>query len=135
MKWSTLYKEKPNLMPIMNKKFLLALFSSPALFASVMSTVMITQPGHAAQSANPVTLTEDGRACIHSPHGNYPTPIVCIRRNKATTTVASVPTQNNPAVLQFSEEESNAAIALFSCDCPNCIRSLRLLRGGAPLPV
>jgi hypothetical protein len=34
----------------------------------------------------------------------------------------------SPAEFKFSEEESNAAIALFGCDCPLFINSLRTLR-------
>ncbi len=33
-----------------------------------------------------------------------------------------------PMTLDFSVEESDAAVALFGCDCPACIRSLRTLR-------
>jgi hypothetical protein len=37
------------------------------------------------------------------------------------------------AMLDFSEEESDAASALFGCDCQLCINSLRQLRGLPPL--
>lgn len=33
-----------------------------------------------------------------------------------------------PLTLDFTIEESDAAVALFGCDCPACIRSLRTLR-------
>jgi hypothetical protein len=36
-------------------------------------------------------------------------------------------------MLDFSEEESDAAAALFGCDCQACINSLRQLRGLPPL--
>jgi hypothetical protein len=35
----------------------------------------------------------------------------------------------NDLVSDFSEEESNASVALFGCDCPVCINALRQLRG------
>jgi hypothetical protein len=35
--------------------------------------------------------------------------------------------------LNFSLEESDAAIARFGCDCTTCISSVRQLRGQAPL--
>jgi hypothetical protein len=35
----------------------------------------------------------------------------------------------NIASVEFTEEESDAAIAKFGCDCPACINSLRQLRG------
>jgi len=37
------------------------------------------------------------------------------------------------AMLDFTEEESDAAAALFGCDCQMCINSLRQLRGLPPL--
>lgn len=32
-------------------------------------------------------------------------------------------------LLDFTEEESDAAIKLFGCDCPYCLNSLRQLTG------
>ncbi|AUB37281.1 hypothetical protein COO91_03219 [Nostoc flagelliforme CCNUN1] len=32
-------------------------------------------------------------------------------------------------MLNFTEEESDAAIQTFGCDCPYCLNSLRQLRG------
>lgn len=36
-------------------------------------------------------------------------------------------------MLAFSEAESDAAVALFGCDCPACMNSLRQLRNLAPV--
>lgn len=33
-----------------------------------------------------------------------------------------------PLTFDFTDEESDASVALFGCDCPTCIRSLRKLR-------
>jgi hypothetical protein len=38
------------------------------------------------------------------------------------------PDPDNPDVLEFTDEESDAAVALFGCDCPTCLNSLRQLR-------
>lgn len=128
----------------MNKKFLLNLLSSPTVFTSMLSMVMLTQPAHASLRATEVIKTPDGRVCVHSPHGAYPTPLVCIRQTNNTNAVASKSTQvvtsnqatpTDPAKLEFSEEESNAAINLFGCDCPSCVSALRNLRGLPGLPV
>jgi hypothetical protein len=43
------------------------------------------------------------------------------------------PGDEQVAMLDFSEEESDAAAALFGCDCQLCINSLRQLRGLPPL--
>ncbi len=40
---------------------------------------------------------------------------------------------DTPPMLEFSLEESDAAIALFGCDCPAHLNSLRALRGQKPL--
>jgi hypothetical protein len=128
----------------MNKKFLLNLLSSPAVFSSMLSMVMMTNPAHAVQRSTPVIYTADGKVCVNSPHGSYPTPLVCIRRTNTTNTVASKSTvaiassqvaTNDPAKLEFSEEESSAAINLFGCDCPACVSALRNLRGLPGLPL
>lgn len=128
----------------MNKKFLLNLLSSPTVFTSMLSMVMLTQPAHASLRATEVINTPDGRVCVRSPHGAYPTPLICIRQTNNSNSVASKSTQvvasnqgtpSDPAKLEFSEEESNTAIALFGCDCPACVSALRNLRGLPGLPV
>jgi hypothetical protein len=122
----------------MNKKFLLTLLSSPTVLS------MLIQPAHAALRATQVIYTPDGRACVHSPHGSFPTPLVCIRRTNNNSVAAKSSTQvvaSNPSTtgdapkLEFSEEESNAAITLFGCDCPACVSALRNLRGLPGLPM
>ncbi|WP_251960918.1 hypothetical protein [Nostoc commune] len=140
-------------------KFLLTLFSSPALFASVMSTIMMTQPSYANQT---VDAAGNRLSCIQSPH-SATKKMVCIR---VSNTIASAstpgvkPAQAQPnedrvieftapqaqleqggAVelayasvqelpeLQFTDEESETSITLFSCDCPACLNALRQMRG------
>jgi hypothetical protein len=127
----------------MNKKFLLYLLSTPTVFTSMLSMVMMTQPAHASLRSTEVIYTPDGRACVNSPHGAYPTPLVCIRQSqnnavagKSTQVVASnqgIP--GDAAKLEFSEEESNGAITLFGCDCPACVSAYRNLRGLPGLPL
>jgi hypothetical protein len=46
-----------------------------------------------------------------------------------TQTDANGNSPYNDLVSDFSEEESNASVALFGCDCPVCINALRQLRG------
>jgi len=43
------------------------------------------------------------------------------------------PGEERVAMLDFSEAESDEAVALFGCDCQMCINSLRQLRGLPPL--
>jgi hypothetical protein len=130
-------------------KFLLTLFSSPALFASVISMVMMTQPSHANQT---VDAAGNHLSCIQSPHSATPK-MVCIR---VSNTIASASTpgikpvqaqpeqgkvveftapQQQPPELEFTDEESETTIAMFGCDCPGCLNSLRQMRGLPSLPV
>ncbi len=37
--------------------------------------------------------------------------------------------------LEFTEEESDASVTLFGCDCPSCINALRQIRGLPPMAV
>ncbi|MEI2578055.1 hypothetical protein [Scytonema sp. PRP1] len=119
----------------MNRKLVLNLLSSSTVFASLMSTLGIINPAHAATTTQRLMHTNDGRTCITHPHGNYA--FVCIKDSERkpgappvrSTTVTTGTSEQNVAMLNFTEEESNAAIQLFSCDCPYCINSLRQLRG------
>ncbi len=118
------------------KKLLLTLFASPALFASIVPVLVM------ANHANAAELTITGpinrqHACVHNPHG---TNLVCVRVIKTanaaspTSTVNSQqPPNNTDKMLAFSDEESDAAIHLFGCDCPACVNALRSLRGLQPV--
>ena len=129
----------------MNKKFVLALLSSPVLFMSMLSMVMMARPVHAGQTMTPVGTH---LSCVRSPY-SAALRQVCIRVDNATPeTVIQVaqvqPRQTNqtnknqpnePEELVFTEADSDAAIKLFGCDCPSCISSVRQLNGLPPLPV
>jgi hypothetical protein len=127
----------------MNRKFILALLSSPVLFMSILSTVMIARPVHAGQTVTPV---KTHLSCIRSPHSATIRQI-CIQVDD-TAAIAVKPKmqlakvqpdqnqeQNQPDELEFTEAESDEAIKLFGCDCPVCINAVRQLHGLAPLPV
>ncbi|MBG1266704.1 hypothetical protein [Nostoc sp. WHI] len=118
----------------MNKKIILNLLSSSSVFLSLMSTLAVFNPAHASITQR-LMRTQDGRTCITNPHGG--TDFVCIRDSETkqaytstrSSTIATSVSDENVAMLDFSEEESDAAINLFKCDCPFCINSLRQLRG------
>ncbi|MBW4688958.1 MAG: hypothetical protein KME40_28670 [Komarekiella atlantica HA4396-MV6] len=118
----------------MNRKLILNLLSSSSIFVSLMSTLAVFNPAH-ANITQRLMHTQDGRTCITNPHGG--TDFVCIRdseRKQAysstrSSTIATSVSDENIAMLNFTDEESDAAIKLFQCDCPYCINSLRQLRG------
>ena len=122
----------------MNKKLKLALLASPTIFTSLMSMVGVVNPAHAA---SPVIRMKDGQACVRHPHISY-NKFVCIRGTQtnqvshstpASQVNSAQPSDRNIAMLDFTEAESNKAIAVFGCDCPYCMNALRALQNQAPM--
>ncbi len=119
----------------MNRKFALTLFSSPALFASILSMVVVTQPAQANE-----VIQQGSLSCMRSPH-SAPQKFVCERRQNpslAAATNQEITAEVSPeqvTELNFTDEESDTAIALFGCDCPSCLDSLRQMRGMTQMAV
>jgi len=113
----------------MNKKFVLTLLSSPVLFSSILSIVMMTQPAH-AQTGTPGTRL----SCVRDPHTATPR-FACQRVSNSNATQAKprvkvAPVEPNQiSELEFSDQESDEAIKLFGCDCPPCINAVRQIHG------
>ena len=119
----------------MNRKFVLTLLSSPVLFASILSLAMMTQPARANQTVNPAA---NNLSCVRSPHQANPSPTCTRVKNTAGSSVEfAAPQQGNQNLiaeeLQFTDEESEAAIAKYGCDCVACINGIRQMRGLAPV--
>lgn len=125
----------------MNKKFILILLSSSTVFTSLMSTLSVISPAHAVEARLEQKLihTRDNKTCITNPHGHHN--FICIRDSErspgakpvVSQTVVTGASNTNVAMLDFTEEESDAAIKLFGCDCPYCLNSLRQLKGAGSL--
>lgn len=123
------------------KRLVLIMLSSPTLLGSVLSLMVMANPAKAVETSAEMAQSLQ---CQSSPHSQR---LVCVRVSPPpTVTAAAVPTSeqgeqvapsddssSTPAVLEFTEEESDAAIALFGCDCPQCLNSLRQLRGLPPI--
>ncbi|PZV18459.1 MAG: hypothetical protein DCF22_01690 [Leptolyngbya sp.] len=117
-------------------QFLRLLLLTPAAFSSVLSLVMV-RPAHAA-NAGWVQVSKD-TACLHVV-AHTTTQFTCRRVNSEATKVFDITKSAVNArdaaeintvtstVFDLTDEESDAAIALFGCDCPACTRSLRQLR-------
>jgi hypothetical protein len=120
----------------MNRKFVLALLSTPAVFMSMLSMVMLAKPVHASQIATPATHL----SCVRSPH-TATARQVCIQVSNAVPSSAKPAVQvaqvqpNQVTELEFTEEESDEAIKLFGCDCSVCVNAVRQLHGLAPMPI
>ncbi len=121
----------------MNKKFILTLLSSPTIFASFISLLAIVNPVSAAETQVQV---QGDKTCVTNPHGGYK--LICTRASQAPkvkrpmTVAKADPVQsvtNDVLEIQFTDEESDSAIALFGCDCPSCLNALRAMRGQEPI--
>lgn len=117
-------------------RLLLTLLVSPTLLGSVMSLSAIANP---AQIGETPSQSVDSPRCARSPHTQR---LTCVRLPAKTAAANSQPkiswqrpADEQVAMLDFSEEESDAAVAMFGCDCPVCLNILRQLRGVPLLPV
>lgn len=107
------------------KRFLLLFLSAPTVLSTILPLVTATAPALAAQPPVPEKF------CV-KPHGK----LVCVKSAQLTSknpksaliAKAQAEAKNPDAFINFSNEESDAAAAMFGCDCPACIRSLRQLR-------
>ncbi|WP_448526257.1 hypothetical protein [Parathermosynechococcus lividus] len=111
----------------------LALMVSPTLLGSIFTFMAAVSPAR-AEFATPIPVpAPDVNGCRPNPHQKFQ--LICTRLGTEATVVQASGDANGmpPAVLEFSEEESNAAIALFGCDCPLCLNALRQMRGLPPL--
>jgi hypothetical protein len=125
----------------MNRRFLLALLTLPTLVGSSFCWLTAMPAAHAqsAQSSTaPQKVSEpdinatEPQLCTLSNHSRFN--LVCEKTSKLRNSPQTKPIdyatdpQNSPLEFKFTDEESDAAIALFNCDCPTCINALRSLR-------
>ncbi len=105
------------------KRFLLLFLSAPTVLSAILPLVI--DPVIAAQPPG------QNKFCVN-PHGK----LVCVKSvqvasnspKAALIAKAEAEAKNPDAFINFNDEESDAAAAMFGCDCPACIRSLRQLR-------
>ncbi len=119
-------------------RLLLNLLALPTLVGSsfcwltAMPAQSVEQTSIEQNVAVPDRNATEAQFCVMSRHSRFN--LVCekVSRLKDSPKVKPVDYATDhltsPAEFNFSEEESNASIALFGCDCPLCINSLRTLR-------
>jgi hypothetical protein len=127
----------------MNKKLTLAAISSPGLIGALLAlaSTVASLPAQAATEAQV-------ESCLVSYHGKKLGKLVCIRvsqealkRRKVNEAedlyipgkFISEAEESFPLKLDFTDEESDAAVAIFDCDCPFCLNMLRQMRGLRPV--
>ncbi len=118
----------------MNKKFFLALLSSPILFSSMVSMAVFAQPASANETVN---STPSRFSCGRKATVAVATPSVgCTRMRRNSTSEVNgqqgLRSDELPE-LEFTDEESDASVTLFGCDCPACLNALRQIRGLPPM--
>jgi hypothetical protein len=108
------------------KRFLLLFLSAPTVLSAILPIVTTTAPALAADKSG-----NEAKFCVNA-HAR----LVCVKSSQLasnasrSTLIAKAEAQakNPDAFVNFNEEESDAAAAMFGCDCPACIRSIRQLR-------
>jgi hypothetical protein len=109
------------------KRFLLLFLSAPTVLSAILPIVTATAPALAADKSK-----TEAKFCVNA-HAR----LVCVKSSQLASNSPSRATliaraeaqaKNPDAFVNFNEEESDAAAAMFGCDCPACIRSLRQLR-------
>jgi hypothetical protein len=83
--------------------------------------------------SGPMLDINEAQVCVMSTHSRFN--LVCTRSQQIAKQAEigkpidqAADPQASPQEFVFSEQESNAAIALFGCDCPTCMNALRSLR-------
>ena len=99
----------------MNYKILLNLVAFPAVASSILTMTLMVHQASAAE-ASPISASCDSTPTNLQATTNH-------RSNQGILIASSDVTS-----LDFSDAESDAAAALFNCDCPACINALRQLR-------
>jgi hypothetical protein len=109
------------------KRFLLLFLTAPTVLGTVLLLESTTTPAVAAGSIQ----ARDGKFCIEA-HAR----LICVKPSQVASKTpraellakAQAEAKNPDSFVNFTDEESDGAIAIFGCDCPACIRSLRQLR-------
>ena len=107
------------------KRFLLLFLSTPTVLSAILP-ILTTAPAVAAD-----TSSSQAKFCVNT-HAR----LVCVKSSQIASNTpkssliakAQAEGKNPDTFVNFNDEESDGAIALFGCDCPACIRSLRQLR-------
>jgi hypothetical protein len=107
----------------MNHKILLSLLAIPAVAGSMLTTLLSATIAHASEAINPLA-----QASCDSPTPSNLRSSESDRNRRTFLIASSAGIVGEDSVAEFSEAESDAAVTLFGCDCPACLRSLKQLQ-------
>ena len=99
----------------MNYRFLLNLVAFPAVASSILTMTLMVNHASAAETS-PISASCD----------STPTNLQATTNHRSNQGILIASSDVNS--LDFSDAESDAAAALFNCDCPACVNALRQLR-------
>jgi hypothetical protein len=93
----------------------------------------VTASGIVQHVSDPMLDINEPQVCVMSTHSRFN--LVCSRSQPIAQQAEigqpidqATDPESSPEEFVFSDQESNAAIALFGCDCPTCLNALRSLR-------
>jgi hypothetical protein len=104
------------------KKLILTLLSMPAVIG-IVAPIMLHSPKAVAAE---IPSQKPGELCLKEHSRLY-----CVRQTKidqAKMRAGRAIAQDPDKGIDFTDEESDAAVAMFGCDCPACIRSIKQVR-------
>ncbi|WP_421658934.1 hypothetical protein [Leptothermofonsia sp. ETS-13] len=111
----------------MNLCLTLKLMTIPTLIGSLLTLSILVERASAINANQAAALTLNQASCDLPPEGGLK-PFSMRHQNQSITMASADSIAGEPAILNFSEAESDAAAILFGCDCPACINTLRELR-------
>jgi hypothetical protein len=117
----------------MQYRILLSLIAIPALAGSMLTMVLMSSMASASEAMRTTAQTNAKVSATQPVSCDLPTTSrlkSSVKRHatKGILVASSVKIPEENPILDFSEAESDAAVALFGCDCSSCMRALRQLR-------
>ncbi len=112
----------------MNQKILLSLLAIPtAVGAMLMPCLIVATAAQAAESSKVGVQNVTAQAFCDAPAPSTLHPSG-FKQRRSILMASAGKISGDDFATDFSEAESDAAVQLFGCDCPACIRSLRQLQ-------
>ena len=103
----------------------LALLTCPSLLAFVV----LVPPAHANQTANKPSVTE---IVFERPTSKSVSNVSAQQPDDAVDSYDCGCSSESP-MLNFTDQDSNAAIKRYGCDCAGCMNAVRQLQGKLPI--
>ena len=110
----------------MNHRILLNLAMIPTLAGSMLAIVLMPALAHPAGTRTPTSVQTSCSVTVDSGMSFSETRLAF--QNGETNDASSTESLNEDPMMDFSGADSDAAVALFGCDCPPCINALRQLQ-------